>query len=72
LDHYLIKKARAVVTDATIAEIMNEDPDGPTAYRDAVRQQIVALCTRLRISLVIINHLMALANSLSSAASGNE
>jgi hypothetical protein len=30
-----------------------------------VRQQIVALCTRLRISLVIIDSLMALANSLS-------
>ena len=64
LDHDLIKKARAVVTNATISEIMAEEPYGPTAYRDAVRQQIVALCTRLRISLVIIDQLMALSNSL--------
>lgn len=47
-----------------MAEIMNEEPHGPTAFRDAVRQQILALCTRLRVSLVIIDKLMALANSL--------
>jgi hypothetical protein len=64
LDQQLIQRARDVVTNATMVEIMNEDPHGPAAFRDAVRQQILALCTRLRISLVIIDKLMSLANSL--------
>ena len=64
MDQQLLKRARDVVMNATMAELMNEDPHGPTAFRDAVRQQIIALCTRLRVSLVIIDHLMALANSL--------
>ena len=64
LDHEIIKRARDVITDATMTEILNEDPNGPIAFRDAVRQQIIALCTRLRISLVIIDKLMALANAL--------
>ena len=64
LDHDLIKKVHTVVTNATISEILAEEPYGPTAYRNTVRQQIVALCTRLRISLIIIDQLMALSNSL--------
>jgi hypothetical protein len=54
-----------VLTDITMTEILNEDPQGPTAFRDAVRQQIVALCTRLRVSLVIVDKLMLVANNLS-------
>ena len=49
-----------------MAEIMGEEPHGPVAFRDAVCQQILALCTRLRISLVIIDKLMALANSITA------
>ena len=60
----IIQRARDVVTNATMTEIMNAEPDGPTAFRDAIRQQIFALCTRLRVSLVVIDKLMALANSL--------
>lgn len=66
MDQHLLKKARDVLTNATMTELMNEEPHGPVAFRDAVRQQIVALCTRLRVSLVIIDHLMALANSLTA------
>ena len=43
---------------------MEEEPNGPIAYRNALRQQILALCTRLRVSLVIVDQLMALSNSL--------
>src|ERR1700719_4228501 len=66
LDRQIIQKARDVVSNATMVEIMNEEPHGPSAFRDAVRQQVLALCTRLRISLVIIDQLMALFNSLSA------
>jgi hypothetical protein len=62
LDQDIVKRARAVVADATMSEILNEEP---FALRDAARQQVLALCTRLRISLAIIDKLMALANSLS-------
>jgi len=66
LDREIVQRAREVVTDATISEIINDEPQGPAAFRDAVRQQILALCTRLRISLVIIDKLMALANAISA------
>ena len=65
LDCDIIKRARKVVTNATMAEIMDEEPNGPLAFRDVVCQQIITLCTRLWISLVIVDKLMALANSLS-------
>jgi hypothetical protein len=66
VDLDVIKHARNVITDATMIEILREDPEGPTAFRDAVRQQILALCTRLRVSLVVIDKLMAVANDLSA------
>ena len=66
LDRDIIKRAREVITNATMAKIMGEEPHGPTAFRDTVCQQILALCTRLRISLVIIDKLMALANSITA------
>jgi hypothetical protein len=52
------------VTNATIVEIMEEDPNGPIAYRDVIRRQILALCTRLRVSLAVLDTLMGLSNSL--------
>ena len=64
IDRDIIQRVRDVVTNTTIAEIMEEEPNGPIAYRDALRQQILALCTRLRVSLVIVDQLMALSNSL--------
>jgi hypothetical protein len=64
LDLNIIQRARDMVTHATMVEILNEEPDGPAAYRDAVRLQILALCTRLRISLAVIDTLMTIANNL--------
>ena len=46
MDRHVIKRARDVVTNATMSEILNEDPSGPIAFHDAVRQQVLALCTR--------------------------
>ena len=64
LERDVLYRARDVITNATMADIMGEDPNSPQALRDAIRQQILALCTRLRVSLVIIDKLMAFANSL--------
>ena len=64
LERDVLYRARDVISNATIADIMGEDPNSPNALRDAIRQQILVLCTRLRISLVIVDKLMAYANSL--------
>jgi hypothetical protein len=64
VDSDVIKRVRDVLTDITMTEILNEDPQGPAAYRQAVVQQIVMLCTRLRVSLVVVDKLMTVANSL--------
>lgn len=60
----MIKRVRNVLTDITMSEILDEDPQGPAAYRQAVVQQIIMLCTRLRVSLIVVDKLMAVANSL--------
>ena len=60
----MIKRVRDVLTDITMTEILDEDPQGPAAYRQAVVQQIVMLCTRLCVSLIVVDKLMAVANSL--------
>ena len=66
MDRDVIKRARDVITDATMAEILNEEPEGPAAFRDAVRQQIFSLCTRLRVTLVIVDQLMTVSNDLAT------
>ena len=66
LDKNLIEQARVVVSNATMAEIINDDPQSPAAFHDSVRQQILALWTRLRVSLVIIDKLMGVANALNA------
>ena len=60
MDKGVLQRARDLLADTTMAEIMNEDPEGPTSFHTALRQQIVALCVRLRISLILINKLMAI------------
>lgn len=51
----------------TMSEILHEDPNGPMSFLGAVRQKIHALCTRLKISLVVFDKLMALVNTLGGA-----
>ena len=64
IDSDVIKRVRDVLTDITMTEILDEDPQSPAAYRQAVVQQIVMLCTRLRVSLIVVDKLMSVANSL--------
>ena len=66
VDADIIRRVREVLTDVTMTEILDEDPQGPTAYRQAVVQQIIMLCTRLRVSLIIVDKLMSVANSLAN------
>jgi hypothetical protein len=64
-----ISKTRSVLTDVTKTDIIMNDhePQGPPVFRNAIHQQVVALCTRLRISLIIVDKLMAIANDLATS-----
>ena len=64
VDADIIKRTRDVLTDITMSEIMDDNPLSPTAYREAIVQQIIMLCTCLRVSLVVVDKLMSVANSL--------
>ena len=66
MDRDIVQRVRDIITDSTMTEIMNEEPNGPLAFRDAIRQQVLALCTRLRVGLIIVDKLMALSNSLAT------
>lgn len=58
----LVKDARSVISDATMIELLAEDPKAHLSYEDGVRHQIVVNCQHLRIHLNVIDHLMGLYN----------
>ena len=63
LDKDLLKRARSVLADVTIRDLLREGSNSSSDFRDALRQQIIQLCIRLRISLIVIDRLMAVSNS---------
>ena len=63
IDKDLLRRARDVLADATIRDLLREDLNSPSAFRAAIRQQVVQLCIRLRVSLIVIDRLMAVSNS---------
>jgi hypothetical protein len=68
----VIKRVREILTDATVAEVLSEDPYGPTVLRDAVRKQIFTICTRLRVSLILVNKLMSVATNLNARIASSD
>ena len=63
LDKDLLKRARDILADVTIRDLVREDSNSSSDFRDAIRQQIIQLCIRLRVSLIVIDRLMAVSNS---------
>lgn len=63
LEGEIITHARDVVANSIMAEIANEDPHGLDEYKDAIRHQIVATYQRLRLLVLILDHLVATYNS---------
>ena len=61
VDH--ITRARDIVANSVMAEIIKEDPQGHTEYQDAVRHQIVAFLQRIRLSLMVLDTLMEAYNA---------
>lgn len=64
-DQAVVQRARDLITNATIADIVSDTPESTSAFATALRQQIVALCVRLRLSLIVINKLMTISVALS-------
>jgi hypothetical protein len=62
-DKDLVARARDVVSNSIMAEISKEDPQGHDEYKDAVRHHIVATFQRLRLLLLVLDHLMEIYNS---------
>lgn len=62
-DKDLVARARDIVSNSIMAEISKEDPQGHNEYKDAVRHHIVATFQRLRLYLLVLDHLMEIYNS---------
>jgi hypothetical protein len=57
-----IERARKVVADPTMAEIIQEYPRGDDEYENAVRFHIISFTQRVSVSLVILDKLMDILN----------
>lgn len=44
VDFDIRKHTYSTLTDITKADIMNDDPQGPQIFRNAIYQQVMALC----------------------------
>ena len=60
-------RAKEVVTNKIMTEVQYEDPKAQESFEAAVRHQIVMVCHNLRISLCLVEHLMALYNDAVTA-----
>jgi hypothetical protein len=67
LDQDIIKRTRDTLANATMIDIMNEDPRSTEALQAALRRQITTICTGLRVSLIMVNSLMAASVALGQA-----
>jgi hypothetical protein len=59
----LVTRARKAVADPTMLELAEEDPQGNSEYKAAVRHHIIASFQRLRVYLFVMDTLMETYNS---------
>jgi hypothetical protein len=69
VDRDSIKRARDVLSDVIMSEIIDEDPKAQESFNDSVRHQIVITCQRLRVYLHLVDRLMDLYNQSFTIAS---
>jgi hypothetical protein len=62
IDHDSVKRARDVLSDVIMSEIIDEDPKAQESFSDSLRHQIVITCQRLRVYLHLTDRLMDLFN----------
>ena len=64
IDFGSIRRARDILADSIMSEIINEDPQSQAAFKDSLHHQIVITCQRLRVYLHLVDRLMALFNQV--------
>ena len=57
-DSLLVDRARDVVNNHTMADVSKDDPNGDAEYTDHVRQYIVSVFQRLRVTLLVLDTLL--------------
>ncbi|KAF8799678.1 hypothetical protein BYT27DRAFT_7342857 [Phlegmacium glaucopus] len=67
----ILQRSRNLIVDSVIDEITREDPQGHTEYQQSIRHHVVAFCQRIRVSLLVVDHLMALYNTSVTDSSKN-
>jgi hypothetical protein len=65
-----VKRARDVISDVVMAELIDEDVKAQESFIDSVRHQIVVHCQRLRVHLTLIDRLMGIYNQSVVPAKG--
>jgi hypothetical protein len=71
-DRKSVNRARDIVSNAVISELINEDSQAQDAFTGSLRHQIVANCQHLRVHLLLVDRLMTLYNESASSAKAAE
>lgn len=69
IDRDAIKRARDILADTTMSEIIDEDSKAQESFNDSLRHQIVITCQRLHVHLHLIDRLMVLYNQAAASKS---
>jgi hypothetical protein len=72
IDFDAINRARALISDTVISELVNEDVRAREAFNDALRHQVVVCCQHVRAHLRVVDRLMDLYNKSIAATPGNK
>jgi hypothetical protein len=62
-DLNIVDRARDVIANSVMAEIAQEDPQGADEYKNSVRHHIVGFFQRIRVSLLVLDTLLAAYNA---------
>jgi hypothetical protein len=66
-----IERARQVIADPTMEDIIQEHSQGPNEFENAVRFHIISFTQRINVSLSILDKLMELFNSSRESATAD-
>jgi hypothetical protein len=67
-DRKSVDRARDIVSNPVISELIDEDSQAQDAFTGSLRRQIVANCQHLRVHLLLVDRLMTLYNESASSA----
>ena len=67
-DQGCVNRARDLIADAVMSELMIEDSQSQTAFQASLRHQVVSACQQLRVQLIIIDKLMSMYNNSRSSS----